>query len=338
MNGRNPVYDHAKLVLIFLVVLGHLIEPYIVKSRMLEGVFNFIYLFHMPAFIFISGYFSKAELTVRTGLKLLGDYLVLFVFIQLVFVAVMKGIGMDQYQFLTFQPAYIYWYLFAMFAWSLMLPAVLQLARFTKFGVGHIVVISVLIALIAGYVEQIGWMFSLSRILVFFPFFVLGYYFKSQNWTIYQAFPNRKMAVSVMMIVALMIWIWPNLFQFGLLSGANSYFKMGLDETGLILRLVLYMIQCLMIMAFFTLLPRKPFVFSHLGTKTLTIYILHGFLVKGLVAASYFDELTIGRVLFLPVLAVVLVMVLGRLPIRFQLSPYILKQTNREKKNKEKVS
>ncbi|WP_081776052.1 acyltransferase family protein [Exiguobacterium undae] len=338
MNGRNPVYDHAKLVLIFLVVLGHLIEPYIVKSRMLEGVFNFIYLFHMPAFIFISGYFSKAELTVRTGLKLLGDYLVLFVFIQLVFVAVMKGIGMDQYQFLTFQPAYIYWYLFAMFAWSLILPAGLQLARFTKFGVGHIVVISVLIALIAGYVEQIGWMFSLSRILVFFPFFVLGYYFKSQNWTIYQAFPNRKMAVSVMMIVALMIWIWPNLFQFGLLSGANSYFKMGLDETGLILRLVLYMIQCLMIMAFFTLLPRKPFVFSHLGTKTLTIYILHGFLVKGLVAASYFDELTIGRVLFLPVLAVVLVMVLGRLPIRFQLSPYILKQTNREKKNKEKVS
>ena len=57
MNGRNPVYDHAKLTLIFLVVLGHLIEPFIVKSRMLEGVFNFIYVFHMPAFIFISGYF-----------------------------------------------------------------------------------------------------------------------------------------------------------------------------------------------------------------------------------------------------------------------------------------
>lgn len=338
MNGRNPVYDHAKLTLIFLVVLGHLIEPFILKSRMLEGVFNFIYVFHMPAFIFISGYFAKAELTVRTGLKLFWDYLVLFVLIQLVFVAVMKGIGMDQYQFLTFQPAYIYWYLFAMFAWSLMLPAVLQLARFTKLGVGHIMVISVLVALVAGYIDQIGWAWSLSRIVVFFPFFVLGYYFKRRGWIIYQVFPNRGMALVVMLASALMMWTWPNLFQFDLLSGANSYFKMGLDETGLILRLVLYMIQCLMIMAFFTLLPRKPFVFSHLGTKTLTIYILHGFLVKGLVAASYFAELTIGRVLFLPVLAAVLVIVLGRLPIRFQLSPYILKQNDREKKNSEKVS
>lgn len=171
-----------------------------------------------------------------------------------------------------------------------------------------------------------------------FPFYVLGHYFKRRGWIIYQVFPNRGMALVVMLASALMMWTWPNLFQFDLLSGANSYFKMGLDETGLILRLVLYMIQCLMIMAFFTLLPRKPFVISHLGTKTLTIYILHGFIVKGRVAGPYFDELTIGRVLFLPMLAAVLVMVLGRLPIRFQLSPYVLKQNNREKKNKEKVS
>lgn len=338
MNGRNPVYDHAKLTLIFLVVLGHLIEPFIVKSRMLEGVFNFIYVFHMPAFIFISGYFSKAELTVRTGLKLFFDYLVLFVLIQLIFVAVMKEIGMDQYQFLTFLPAYIYWYLFAMFAWSLMLPAVLQLARFTKLGVGHIVVISVLIALVAGYVEQIGWMFSLSRILVFFPFFVLGYYFKSQGWKIYQAFPNRKIAVSVMMIVALMMWIWPNLFQFGLLSGANSYSKIGLTDTGPIVRLVLYMVQCVMIVAFFTLVPRKPFLFSHLGTKTLTIYILHRFIVKGLVAAAYFNELTVERVLLLPFLAFLLVVVLGRVPLRFQLSRIIFKNDKHNQKNLGNVS
>lgn len=338
MNGRDRVYDHAKLVLIFLVVLGHIIEPFISKSPELESVFNFIYLFHMPAFIFISGYFTKGKLTLKTGLKLFWDYLVLFILIQLVFVAVMKGIGIDQYQFLTVQPAYIYWYLFAMFVWSLLLPAVLWLGRSVKMGIGHVLLVSMLAALGAGYIDQIGWAWSLSRIVVFFPFFVLGYYFKRRGWIIYQVFPNRGMALVVMLASALMVWTWPNLVQFDLLSGANSYFKMGLDETGLMLRLVLYMIQCLMIMAFFTLLPRKPFVFSHLGTKTLMIYILHGFLVKGLVAASYFDELTIGRVLFLPVLAAVLVIVLGRLPIRFQLSSYILKQKDREKKNSEKVS
>ena len=338
MNGRNPVYDNAKLTLIFLVVLGHLIEPFIVKSRMLEGVFNFIYVFHMPAFIFISGYFAKAELTARTGLKLFWDYLVLFVLIQLVFVAVMKGIGIDQYQFLTFQPAYIYWYLFAMFAWSLMLPAVLQLAQFTKLGIDHIVVISVLVALVAGYVEQIGWMFSLSRILVFFPFFVLGYYFKSRGWIIYQVFPNRWMAFATMLAGALMMWIWPNLFQFDLLSGANSYSKMELTDTGPIVRLVLYMVQLVMIVAFFTLLPRKPSLFSHLGTKTLTIYILHGVIVKGLVAVAYFNDLTLERVLLLPFLAIMLVVVLGRVPLRFQLSRIIFKNDKHNQKNLGNVS
>lgn len=337
MNGRDRVYDHAKLVLIFLVVLGHIIEPFISKSPELESVFNFIYLFHMPAFIFISGYFTKGELTLKTGLKLFLDYLVLFILIQLVFVAVMKGIGIDQYQFLTVQPAYIYWYLFAMFVWSLMLPAALWLGRSVKMGIGHVLLVSMLAALGAGYIDQIGWAWSLSRIVVFFPFFVLGYYFKSRGWIIYQVFP-RVMALAVMLAGALIMWIWPNLFQFDLLSGANSYSKIGLNEIGLIVRLILYLIQCLMIMAFFTLLPRKPFIFSYLGTKTLTIYILHGFIVKGLVAVAYFNELTVGKVLLLPILAIVLVIVLGRVPVRFRLSPLILKNDKRNQKSLGKVS
>ncbi len=338
MNGRDRVYDHAKLILIFLVVLGHIIEPFISKSRGLEGIFNFIYLFHMPAFIFISGYFTKGKLTFRTGLKLSLDYFVLFIMIQLVFVAVMKGIGIDQYQFLTVQPAYIYWYLFAMFVWSLMLPAALWLGRSVKIGIGRVFLVSVLVALGAGYIDQIGWAWSLSRIVVFFPFFVLGYYFKSRGWIIYQVFPNRWMALAVMLAGALMMWIWPDLFQFNLLSGANSYAKIGLNDTGLIVRLVLYLTQWMMIMAFFTLLPKRPFVLSHLGTKTLTIYIFHGFIVKGLIASAYFNELTMGKVLLLPILAVVLVIVLGRVPVRFQLSPLILKNDRRNQKNIEKVS
>lgn len=55
---RDTYWDSLKFVLIFLVVLGHMIEPYITSSKVILAVYNFIYLFHMPLFVFVSGRFS----------------------------------------------------------------------------------------------------------------------------------------------------------------------------------------------------------------------------------------------------------------------------------------
>lgn len=55
---RNYSLDIFKGVLIFLVVFGHFLLP--VKEReytLFNKLFFFIYSFHMPAFIFLSGYF-----------------------------------------------------------------------------------------------------------------------------------------------------------------------------------------------------------------------------------------------------------------------------------------
>jgi len=59
--GRNPSWDIVKGVLIFCVVLAHTrrIGNYQVQ---LDELAKFIYLFHMSAFVFISGFFFKAEI------------------------------------------------------------------------------------------------------------------------------------------------------------------------------------------------------------------------------------------------------------------------------------
>ena len=60
-NGSKPRlygYDNIKFILIFLVVLGHLLEissPFPEK----EMLYKLIYSCHMPVFIFISGFFAK---------------------------------------------------------------------------------------------------------------------------------------------------------------------------------------------------------------------------------------------------------------------------------------
>lgn len=74
---RDYLYDNYKAFLIFLVVIGHFIEPAYTNHEFLYTLKWFIFAFHMPAFIFISGYFSKRELPFKDLVcKLAVPYLV----------------------------------------------------------------------------------------------------------------------------------------------------------------------------------------------------------------------------------------------------------------------
>ena len=56
---REYLFDNYKVLLIILVVIGHFIEPCYDQNSFLYELKWGIVAFHMPAFIFISGYFSK---------------------------------------------------------------------------------------------------------------------------------------------------------------------------------------------------------------------------------------------------------------------------------------
>ena len=59
---RDYLFDNYKALLIVLVVMGHFIEPCYRNNEFLYTLKWLIVSFHMPAFIFISGYFSSLEL------------------------------------------------------------------------------------------------------------------------------------------------------------------------------------------------------------------------------------------------------------------------------------
>ena len=73
---RLYLYDNLKFLLIVLVVLGHLIDDSTVKlfgdgggetgvpqAKVFSGAFVFLYAFHMPLFLFISGLFNRGMMT-----------------------------------------------------------------------------------------------------------------------------------------------------------------------------------------------------------------------------------------------------------------------------------
>ena len=59
IKDRDYFFDNARAFLIFLVVFGHLLQPYTSEDKFLSALYLLIYSFHMPTFLFISGYFAK---------------------------------------------------------------------------------------------------------------------------------------------------------------------------------------------------------------------------------------------------------------------------------------
>ncbi len=59
MKQRDPFFDNAKFLLIMLVLIGHVITINRADNRINLATYNWIYTFHMPLFIFISGYFTN---------------------------------------------------------------------------------------------------------------------------------------------------------------------------------------------------------------------------------------------------------------------------------------
>ena len=60
---RVPYWDNARWIAIVLVVVGHAILKLIGESDPAYELYLFIYAFHVPLFVAVSGYFAKAAPT-----------------------------------------------------------------------------------------------------------------------------------------------------------------------------------------------------------------------------------------------------------------------------------
>ena len=170
---RNIYFDNIKGCLVTLVVIGHIIERMRANFDVAKQLFMFIYVFHMPMFVMMSGYFSKSERGLgaikNNFYKILLPYLIFqssFVFIYFLY----HPLTINSLIKISLTPQFALWYLVCLFFWRLILP------YFVKFP--YPLVLSVIIGLLGGIFPGDGFVFSSSRILAFFPYFILGYYIK----------------------------------------------------------------------------------------------------------------------------------------------------------------
>lgn len=77
MKKRIALWDNLKFLLIIFVVIGHYTQQFRADNETLQRIYIFIYSFHMPAFIFVTGLFSKRAVNEKDIKKIL-PYLTCF--------------------------------------------------------------------------------------------------------------------------------------------------------------------------------------------------------------------------------------------------------------------
>ena len=180
-QNRNYLIDNSKGLLIFLVVLGHSLEFIRKDYEVARLLYVFIYEFHMPVFVFISGYLSKnvekgRRNAVRNFLTPFLLFNIIWNLITLVGPLFLRGEFTElpsEQAFSFFTPGWALWYIFAMFLWKILLPDLLKFK--------NIFILSIIAGIFVKLSGEFGSYMALSRTITFAPFFLAGYYLVRKN-------------------------------------------------------------------------------------------------------------------------------------------------------------
>ena len=274
MGKRIALWDNLKLFLIFLVVLGHLTLQYFCSSQMFCTVTMVIYTFHMPAFVFISGLFSKKAINGETPpVKRSFSFIAVYLFVRVLNYLSNIIFGVHSY-FSIFSSKDIPWYMMAMALWYMITWAV------RKIDAKYVLVTSIVMGCFIGYMSGDADFVCIMRLITFFPFFYIGYLLDLDDVNKITSTKKAKIfsaAFFIAFVIIVTVTIDKTKELFPLLSGRRRFFALedNIEDYGCLLRLAYYVIVSLLIFSIISLCPRKEFKFTAAGKKTLQIYVYH---------------------------------------------------------------
>ena len=228
-------------------------------SKPIGVAVDFIYMFHMPAFVFVSGYFGKSKSS-KSKASILKLVFLFIIFNSLTGIA----LGFDS----ILHPVYSYWYLLALIVWR---ASTHYLSKFK-----HLFLISVALAFLAGFFKDIDNTFALSRIIVFYPFYLLGYYLPAEvsQKLIAVRYSRRLLCGLVTGLLAFSIAV----LTYSSFNITNSMLMMSAysNRAEVLCRIFLFLIAFLSIITicFLSVEKRIPLI-SKFGANSLWIFVLH---------------------------------------------------------------
>ncbi|MFJ8841866.1 acyltransferase family protein [Streptomyces cyaneofuscatus] len=284
---RDPYFDNVKYLAIVLVAVAHAWEPVMDGSRATRALYMIVYTFHMPAFILISGYFSRTfDMSSPKVKRLITGVAVPYVLFETAYSLFKRYVDDSPDTSISLvDPLYLTWFLIALFIWRVTTPIWLTLR--------HPLPVALAIAMLASISPDIGDDLDLQRVFQFLPFFVLGLLMKPEHFQLVRRREVRLLALPLFAGALLFAyWIAPRM-QLGWLYRANSAQEMDAPWwSGAVMSLALFGCALALTIGFLAWVPRRHLWFTVLGAGTICGYLLHGFLIKGAVYTGLFDRHT----------------------------------------------
>lgn len=282
---RNCYIDNLKFILIILVVIGHFsLKMDFVKK--ISYFYYFIYVFHMPCFIFVNGYLAKR---MNAGGKLRADKILSVFWMYLIFKFGNVLLHYAFHQKVTislFKDTSAPWYLLALCIWYLSVPLLERIK--TKYLISG----SFLIGLLVGYISIINDTFTLSRVFVYFPFFILGFCLSEKRL---EVFLGKRLRLPAVVILAATLGFFLLYGQHivnvhNIIYGTSPYTKSlgDLAPYGMLIRGIWYLLASILSAAVILLVPRSKLFFTRFGDRTMQIYMTHIWCRNALVFAGFF--------------------------------------------------
>lgn len=270
---RDARFDTLKGFLILSVVFGHFFTHDASHGVVSEAIANFIYSFHMPLFVFVSGYFANNKNVFKSILRILETYIVF---------QIIKGLwGHYSVLWLFIMPGPMLWYLFALIMWRL-LYWVLEKARIKINWI--VILVFMALSLIAGFVPRIGREFALSRFIFFAPYFFLGIFAqKFKVVDVIKTHINIKVSITVLIIV-FVISATCAYYQLNIreVFGGTSPYPVNHQYIYMIARFISYFTSLIISIAFIRLCTIENKLFGTIGKDSLKYYMFHGLCLMGI--------------------------------------------------------
>lgn len=289
---RIEYLDSLKFILIVLVVFGHVMEHDLYPSQLRRSIYSFIYCFHMPLFVIISGYFSRNTYNFNKLAKTLFRFFLSYFIFQILLYTpdFIRNQDFSLYN-IIFLPYKSMWYLAGLIWWRLFIFFIQKI----KIPPFIIIQLSFLFAFICFYVDQISFFINM-RIIAFFPFFLIGYYMKD---TFIENLKQLKVLYSllILIIIFLLIYFFSGIdFLMFLFFNFPSYsHKYDYKILAFFYQISAYLLSILTSIYIFNLCANLPSkienFFAKYGSKTYTIYLLHSVLIYSI----YFPLFNISK-------------------------------------------
>ncbi|MFI8005760.1 acyltransferase family protein [Streptomyces sp. NPDC086010] len=282
---RDAYFDNVKYLAIVLVAVAHAWEPVMDGSRTARALYMVVYTFHMPAFILVSGYFSRSfDMSAPKVRRLVTGVLVPYVLFETAYSLFKRFAGgAGDTEITLLDPLFLTWFLIALFIWRVTTPMWQSLR--------HPLPVALTVAVLASVTPGIGDDLDLQRVCQLLPFFVLGLLMKPEHFQLVRRREVRLMALPLFAGALLFAyWAAPRM-QLGWFYRSSAAQELDAPWwSGAVMTLAMFGCALLLTVGFLSWVPRRHMWFTVLGAGTICGYLLHGFLVKGAGYYGLFDR------------------------------------------------